>query len=191
MVRFASFWRLLVLVWLTTQLFWMPRAMHCCLSYETIKCMLVEEPDGLNTEMWFVESSICSYKLSMPIDLFNFLPCMPCAPWSIHFLGCYIRHSIFALANAGLITHGGIYMCLGVILIRYAQYILALRVRYVCYTLVCNARSFSWFEFACHFESHLARHPPFICACKHDDFRWTFHCYYVTQYTYYIFNLFV
>ena len=23
----------------------------CCLSYETIKCMLVEEPDRLNTEL--------------------------------------------------------------------------------------------------------------------------------------------
>ena len=41
----------------------------------------------------------------------------------------------FAPANAGLIT--------------------------VRYTLACNARSFSWFEFARHFESHLARPPPF------------------------------
>ena len=93
----------------------------------------------------------------MPIYLFNFLPCVPC----IHFLCCYIRHSIFALANAGLITHGGIFTCLGVIFIRYAQSILVLRVRYVRYTLACNARSFSWFEFARNFEYHLARPPPF------------------------------
>ena len=43
-------------------------------------------------------------------------------------------------------------------------HILALRVRYVRYTLACNARSFSWFEFARHFESHLARPPPFLYA---------------------------
>ena len=64
-------------------------------------------------------------------------------------------------ASERLITHGGIYTCLGVILIRYDQFILALRVRYIRYTLACNARSFSWFEFARHFESHLARPPPF------------------------------
>ena len=102
----------------------------------------MKEPNPLNTELWSVVLSTCSYKLSMPIYLFNFLPC---APWSIHFLGCYIRHSSFALANAGLITHGGICTCLGVILIRYARYILALRVRYVRYTLACNARSLSSF----------------------------------------------
>ena len=28
--------------------------------------------------------------------------------------------------------------------------------RYVRYTLACNARSLSWFEFSRHFESHLA-----------------------------------
>ena len=72
-----------------------------------------------------------------------------------------ISDTIFALANTGLITHGGIYTCLGVMLIRYAQYILALRVRYVRYTLACNARNLSSFEFARHFESHLARPPPF------------------------------
>ena len=72
-----------------------------------------------------------------------------------------ISHSIFVLANTGLITHHSIYTCLGAILIRYAQYILALRVRYVRYTLACNARSLSSFEFARHFESHLARPPPF------------------------------
>ena len=38
---------------------------------------------------------------------------------------------------------------------------LALRVRYVRYTLACNAISLSWFEFARHFESHLARPTPF------------------------------
>ena len=81
----------------------------------------------------------------------------------INFLSCYIGHSIFALENAGLITDGGIYTCLGVILIHYAQYmhVLALRVRYVRYTLACYARCLSWYEFARHFESHLARPPSF------------------------------
>ena len=60
-----------------------------------------------------------------------------------------------------IITHGGIFTCLGVIFIRYAQFILVLQVRYVRYTLACNERSFSWFQFARHFESHLARPPPF------------------------------
>ena len=80
---------------------------------------------------------------------------------SIFWAASYIGHSIFELANAGLITHGGIYTCLGVIFIRSAQYRLALQVRYVRYTLACNARSLSLFEFARHFESHLARPTPF------------------------------
>ena len=73
----------------------------------------------------------------------------------------------FALANAGLITHGGICSFLGVILIRYAPYILVLRVRYVCYTLpgfsevVCSR-----FEFARHFESYLSRPPPFYMRMR-------------------------
>ena len=67
----------------------------------------------------------------------------------------------FCASKRRLKRHGGIYTCLGVILIRYAWYILALRVRYVHYTLAYNARSLSWFEFAHHFESHLARPPPF------------------------------
>ena len=127
---------------------WQRNSFEChvrCIAALAMKQVLVEEPNHLNTELWSVELSICSYKLSMHIYLFNFLPCMPCAPWSIHFLGCYIWHSSFALANTGLITHGRIYTCLGVILIRYAQYILALRVRYVHYTLACNARSLSSF----------------------------------------------
>ena len=33
-----------------------------------------------------------------------------------------ILHSIFAQANTGLISHGGIYTCLGVIHICYTQY---------------------------------------------------------------------
>ena len=80
----------------------------------------------------------------------------------------YIQHSSFALANAGLITHGGIYTCLGVILIGYAPYILTLRVCYsmsvICWLVmqeVCSG-----FEFACHFESHLAQPPPFYMRMR-------------------------
>ena len=50
--------------------------MHCCLSYET-RQVLVEEPNRLNTELLSVELSICSYKLSMHIYLFN-IPCLAC-----------------------------------------------------------------------------------------------------------------
>ena len=34
------------------------------------------------------------------------------------------------------------------------------------YTLACKARICRRFEFARHFESRLARPPPFICACE-------------------------
>ena len=151
----------------------------------------MKEPNPLNTELWSVVLSICSYKLSMPIYLFNILPCLPCAPWSIHFLGCYIRHSSFALANAGLITHGRICTCLGVILIRYAWYILALRVRYVRYTLACNARSLSSFWICPPFWISFGLATSLLYAHANNDFRWTFHCHNVTQYTYNILNLFV
>ena len=107
--------------------------------------------------------SICSYKLSIRIYLLNILPWKPL---SIHFLGCYIRYSSFTLANAGLITHGDICTCLGVILIRDARYILALRVRYVRYTLAYSARLEVSFELARHFESHLARPPPFYMRMR-------------------------
>ena len=136
--------------------------MHCCLSYETIKCMTVEEPDGLNTDLRSVELSICSYKLSMPIFtyLISCLVCLVRRDLSIFWATIY-RTLDFCASERRLNNTRRHFTCLGVILIRYAQYILALRMRYVRYTLACNARSLSSFEFTRHFESHLARPPPF------------------------------
>ena len=45
--------------------------------------------------------------------------CAVIHPFSGQLAICSIRYSGFALATAGLITHGGIYTCLGVIFIRY------------------------------------------------------------------------
>ena len=69
----------------------------------------MEEPNRLNNELRFVELSICSYKLSMRI----YLALRALRAVIYPFSGLlYIGHSGFALANAGLITHGDICTCL-------------------------------------------------------------------------------
>ena len=133
--------------------------MHCCLRYET-RQVLVEEPNRLNIlncDLYSCQFVFINFRCVF-IYLISFLPCFPCAPSSIHFFGCYSYLTLeFCAGERRLITQGGICTSLGVILIRYARYILALRVHYVRYTMACSNR----FKFARHFESHLARPPPF------------------------------
>ena len=161
--------------------------MHCCLSYET-RQVLVEEPNRLN---------ILNCDQSCQFIVINFL-CV-----FIYLISCLARRDLsiflavisdtreFCAGERRLITHGGISTRLGVIpsvtpgIYSLCECIMSV-IRWLVVQEVCSS-----FEFARHFESHLAWPPPFICACKHDDFHWTFHCYYVTQYTYYILNLFV
>ena len=81
-------------------------------------------------------------------------------PSTIHFLDCHLALE-FCVAYVGLITFGDICASPGVVFVRYAPYICALQVRYARYTRSPQRRSLLRFEFARHFESHLARPPPF------------------------------
>ena len=57
------------------------------------------------------------------------------------------------------------------------------------YTLACNARSLLSFWICPPFWISFGPANPLLYAHANDDFRWTFHCYHVTQYTYYILEL--
>ena len=81
-------------------------------------------------------------------------------PSTIHFLDCHLALE-FCTAYVGLITFGGNCASPGIVFVRYAPYICALQVRYARYTRSPQWRSLLRFEFARHFESHLARPPPF------------------------------
>ena len=97
----------------------------------------------------------------MFIYLISCLACLERRDISI--FGAAISDTSFALANAGLITHGGICIRLGVIPIRYAS--LCECVMSVIRWLVMQEVGCR-FEFARHFESYLARPTPFYMRMR-------------------------
>ena len=111
------------------------------------------------TQPWRRHSSICA--CASRLDLFYLFIYYYLLTFFVHMpLGLYIAICYL------LITHGGICTYLGVILILYALYILAFRlpmsvIRWLVVQEVCSR-----FEFACHFESHLAEPPSFYMRMR-------------------------